>query len=376
MGRDAFPIRARAWLAEFVSGATTPCLPALLATLTVTGLCFLMCAMLITPDLLATDANRYFVAHADDEYGHLTGKAWRIARSRQLGLSVLLVGASDLRDAISDGGELEQLLEQRVGQPVRVHRMTAGGLTPWEAACIADSVPPPLQGAVILEVRPRILGFSAGRLRDLARFPRLGLPSRAFDEELRLSGLDEPWRVGNYFLDHYRFFVSRQDALMRNLVKGPVQLSRWQRDGDVRKHVSDRELMVDAMRSVAMDLGYLTHRKENLAVYARVVRRLRKTGRVQVALLEGVVNPRATEIIMGLHDGRRVHEAYRSDIQRFSLENGLPYWDLTEDAGLTGEDFADYTHMQDPNARCRFTRALADRLAHLLSQHELVRGAN
>ena len=47
---------------------------------------------------------------------------------------------------------------------------------------------------------------------------------------------------------------------------------------------------------------------------------------------------------------------------------GVDYWDLTQEAQIVASDFHDWGHLGNPDARVRFTKALARRLVPLLAE--------
>jgi hypothetical protein len=104
-------------------------------------------------------------------------------------------------------------------------------------------------------------------------------------------------------------------------------------------------------------------------IYARAIR-LAKSSSLKVALLESTRNPKIDAMLPDTEQRRQTMQQYQSDVIAFSDKEGVPYWNLSEAAMLTEEDFADQNHLRERDARRRFTRALADQVAPLLMEKE------
>jgi len=370
MAKDDFLNRCRGCLREFVHGATKPSLPALVGALAVAVFLFLLCVTLITPDLLATKGYRYVLVNPGDEYACLTSEVLRVGRFPSCDLTVAVIGSSTTREAISDADHLEQLLLEKTKRSVTVYVLATGGLNHWEAVCVLDCIRDRFRGLVVLEVSPVKLSLERDHLRGFAEKPRLALDSSAFDEEVRLAGLEVPRRVNNYFLDHYQFFVARPGALL-NLVNGPVQpkfhfAEHWRPPTEQEWERAVRHL-------ASWQKTYRDNRDANLGVYARLIRRLRERDGNDIVLLEAVCNPRASAVILSTPEAKQLHEEYKADITRFARENNVAYWDLSAAAQLVPEDFVDHHHIRSPEVRRRYTEALAARLGDRLIKSELMK---
>lgn len=362
------PDTLRMALNQFALGATRASLPALLGSVSVAALLFLLCLLELTPNTMATPAARIIVRKSRDHYGNVTLEALRLRRSPPQGLSVVLIGDSRVYEAIPRDHSLQDALSARLNTRVTVHILAAGALTQWEAVPIADSFGERVRGVVVLEISPFNVAMGGAAQHERIASPRVPLDSPALREEAHRAGETPPPQVGNYFLDHYSFFAGRVNLLLP-MPDWYSQTRRGLKEWTPSQWKRARAKINGWVRS------YSRERSHNLDMYARMIHRLQVNPGVVVALLEGAENPRNRDLA-GKSTGARTdpYARYRQDMLQFAQRNDVAYWDISADAQLTESDFADFAHISNPLARARYTKVLTDRLAALISDKQLVQG--
>jgi hypothetical protein len=280
------------------------------------------------------------------------------------------VGDSTIREAITSEADLSRRISELAGEPVSAHLLVAGALGLWDSVCVTDCIRNQVSGLVVVEISPYNVAAGITPLRQRLENPRWPLDSSAFDDEATLAGLPTHRRYGNFFLDHYRFFVARP-AILLHVIGGPAQEQAHFYAGP---HWVNPEARAQAeARLTRWETNYYDNRGNNLEAYARLVRRVRAQPGISVALIEGVENP-----ILQSHDA---HEStawaeYREDVRVFSARLPVQYWDLNHIAKLGPSDFVDLLHLNSAAAQERYTDALAHRCAAVLRDQTLRAGAS
>lgn len=348
----------------FLDGATQPSLPALVGTLGVAVIIFGLMLTLLTPDLMATKGYGYLLTDPTDDYAYLTSETLRIRKAASSQTSVAVLGNSFFQEAL-EASSLERELQDQTHQPITVYKLTAGGLFLWEELCILDNLPQQFQGMVVLQMEPAFLAFERERLKGgITRHSRLALYCPAFDEEMQLARVSPPQWTGNYFIDHYKFFVARLPALLKNLLTGPVP---WSDHNAEQWRLPTKLQWERAVKNLGQwQQSYHAYRTANFGVYARLLQRLHRSGQIQVALVEILVNPRARSLVFASSDTKSLYEEYQADMKRFAQEMNVPYLDFTDTTELHAHDFIDHIHLKSSQARQRYTVELARRLAEIL----------
>lgn len=353
--------RLRLFMRQFWAGATQPTLAGLCGAVVVALLMALACAVLITPQSMRHIA-RYFTANVRDEYADATADLMEMQGSTATGLSVVVMGDSTTREAISDVAHFEQLLSERLGQAVHVQILAPGGLTHWEALTMVDTFIDNFRGVVVMQIAPSALTRDRTAAQELLNWPRLAIQSAIMDDEMRLAGLRIPWRSGNYFVDNYAFFIARP-RVFHNLFTGPPEtlthvMQTWTPPTPAQWQEAVTKL-------TAWRATYQQSKQQNLHVYQTLIARAQSRG-VKVALLEEVISPRAEAVGYAEPAARELLAQYTQDVRQFARQHDVAYWDLRDQAGLKDDDFIDHTHIQTQEGRERFTSLLADRVAALL----------
>ncbi len=352
----------RMWLGEFVWGATKPSLPALAGSILVAVALFAGCIFSITPELVGGAGRGYFVRNDEDHYAGLTAEALHLGRTVPNAPSVVLIGASSTREAFSTKAELERLLLEETGESFAVYNLTSDGITHWEVGALWDIIGGKFPGMIVVEVSPLNLSRNPADLEDMGRDWRFALDSPSFTEELRIAGVDIPERTGNYFLDHRRFFLARPVVLL-NLLRGPIAIKPHR--AEEWRTVSGAEFERAAARTGRWRETYRANREANVAVYDRLTARMTAGAEVKVLLVNSTRNPAADALNFATDEHRALLDAYEADAERLARGPGIDYADLRDEAALTPSDFVDASHIKSPEARSRYTRALAKHLAAL-----------
>lgn len=356
---------------EFISAATRPSPLALFGALTVTAGLFVASFLLVTPDRIAGDNSGYFLESRGDEYAVLTFDMLTLDQNPPAGPGVFVLGASGMREALTNERDLQRRLVERGIPDAEAVNLTAGGLATWDMITLLDNLPAMATGVVVLPLTPATLSRRPERLNELVENPLLALRSDALDEECRRLDIQPPARHANFFRTHYKFFLPRLDNLMVNLVRGPVRPKRHL--VETNRSFTEQELAHSLEVRSRWVSRYPTVRDVNLPPYRRMIERL--TGRgFQVLLVEGIINPRMQETVMALPGAEETWALYRKDAEALAALPGVKVLDAPVVCDLAPEDFVDSAHIGDPDARARFTAAIADSVATML--HAAAEGGN
>ncbi|MDB5321394.1 MAG: hypothetical protein JWN40_3025 [Phycisphaerales bacterium] len=341
-------------LTEFVRGATIVTPVSVLVTLGVTAVLLVACALLITPRVVAQSGG-YLAVNVRDEYPFLTSKILDIAQHSPHGISVLVIGDSAPREAITSEEDLADRVAQRLGTPVRAYLLTSGGLDHWDAVAVTDCVRDHVRGTVLIEISAYDLA-SPTTVLDSPRASRLGFNSPRLREEVVLAGLTPRHEIGNYFLDNYRFFAARP-GVVKNLILGPIQAHQHMVDNEATWSETQWDRKV--RRVVGWEKTYAASAPANFDVYRRMVRHLKERAGITVALYEPVLSPRVDTQWKTTRAYRRLCERYHGELAQFAHEERVPLLDLAGAAKLRREDYGDYIHVRTAEGRRRFTEAMA-----------------
>jgi len=356
---------------EFARGLFRPSPASIFGAIFVAAALFGLCMWRITPAFVARHEG-YFMRDALDNYVHLTGSTLRLVHSPPAEPACIVLGDSMIREAVSSEADLERIVGEKAGRPVSVHLLVADAMTQWEAVVVTDCIRGSVRGVVVLEMTPYNVALRGDDLHKRIRTPRLALDCQAEAIERKISKVERRPRLRNYFLDHYMFFAMRTEAL-RNLLTGP--LSPPDHEVDERVPWTIAQWKREQQRITGWERHYDRFHLFNLALYQRMIDRLRQSGRISVVLLEGVLSPRMDELIDGDSRGS-LRRRYRADVAGFARENSLEYWDIVRDMAsegkLSARDFQDYAHLQKKDARQRFTDELGTRLVDTLRRNRFL----
>ncbi len=343
----------RGYAREIVRGATRPSLPALLGALVVALGWAVFAAVAVTPRLVAAHAGP--VLSIGFDRARATDIALRLRFSTDRHPGLVLLGASDMREAVVDATELGRRVGAHLGEPVAVHDLTVDGIHLLEIAELAACLPDGFRGVLVIGISPTQLGLPArvmvDRLDQEMKLSGLACDAGVLAEEYRHAGLPAPPSTGIYVLDHFPFFASRRHDLIRaGLGHRPVERHRWLD----REPLSLEEMLGRSGSARATLAGYAEHRPENLRMLTRILERARRRGRVEIVLVETPRNPELDGVLYP----RALLADHRERLLRFAREHALTYCDLGAEAGLRPPDFTDEHHLRSLAAMAACTEIL------------------
>ena len=353
------------WWREFKRGVLKPSLGGVLGAMVVAVVLLLISVFLITPELMASIDYGYFLASPRDSYAYVAAETLRLASTEYANPSVILVGSSAMREAISDVTDVKNALSKRLGCTIDVYRLTAEGLNLWEISSVVDLLDDKAQGLLVVGISPKQLAYDKKYLEYSARVPRLTFDTQAYWNSLDAEGLKRPQRCGVFFIDHYRFFLARPSALL-NLVRGPIQL-RHHRAEDWRIATGEAFKRACQLR-MRWKETYDERHGANLAVYERMMAEIEKREGLELVLLDAVRNPSYMSYIEVTPEAREYRDKYCHDVETLAKKYGVPYLELNEAARLDADDFVDTSHIHNPEARDRYTMVLTQRLGDMFEE--------
>lgn len=335
----------------------TPSWGSVLGTIFVAAGLFAACVFLVTPPRLAQVDVGYLLKDPRDDFAFISWRAFQIVEAGPQPAAVALLGASSMLHGITSDTDVADVVRERTGKRVPVYDLTAGGLSPWEAASLMDRIGEDFHGVIVIGIGAELLATPPSELDGLRQHPRLAFGTSAFDAELRHAGFEPGKRTGNYFIDNSQFFTARIGTVGR-LVTGPIEHSRhtdWRKSLDAKSW----RFQIDRVSAWIRD-GYPAYARANLDVIGRLIAHARARGDVRVALLVTPINPRAlSEFDPG------VDQRFMADARAFAAATGVELWRLDDEAALREDEFDDWCHLGDNDGRARYTRALANRIAAL-----------
>ncbi len=321
-------------------------------------------AALVRPEVLVGLDEGWVLAGPDDDHTRLSLQVMRLARRPYAERTVLVLGPSSTREAITSGEDLEARVRARSGDDeVGVELLAADGETPFEYAAILGALPDGFRGVVVLATSPSMLARCfeerLGRLesrQDLA----LGWISPDRDAELRRAGVEVGRRTGLYLWDARDFLLPR----------AMVPLARLAGRGASYEPHRSGPPFVTLEDSIRMTAGKIAHYGDGAKVALPVLERAMDTfaarsTEVRFVLLEQTELPGEYAEVVG--PKRMSH--YQRRMARFTIER-RDAWLLDLNGTLRPGDFADLVHLSTDAGRTRYTEALAIWLGDLLAGRE------
>jgi hypothetical protein len=360
-------------LAAFRRALLSPSRAALGLTLGVTLATWVLLVFGLTPGRMAEWAP-YFAASRRDTCAFVTGRveALRLAPTAAHP-SVVFIGASGLRDAITTPEALAAELADRVPDAPdvpnvpnvpNVHWLVTDGQNMLESLSLVEALPPDFEGVIVLGVNPFRLGHGLAPILNQVRFEyRLGFRSRILLEKSAAAGIPLVGDI-SYFWDNHRFFLPRLRYAYKNTKRGaPEEFPRPpNREGG--GHASPDAWQWFEEVTDGMSTRWFRQAPEGLLPMTEMFAALPNRERIEIVLLEGPVSQRARE----RYYGAEFYAKYFEHMERLAQDHGFEHWTLTKDAAITEGDFYDWGHLNNAEARERFTKVLADRLAPLLGE--------
>jgi hypothetical protein len=229
-------------------------------------------------------------------------------------------------------------------------------------AAVLENLPAGFRGAVVINVTPIGLAPDANYLRRITTNPRLGFSSPYIRRAAAEAGIEMRPLTGVYLLDNAPFFAARV-ACVRNILTGPRAVGRLYDDRPQLPDPGRWRRMNDFFAEYAR--GIETQGEAAFGTLADIVALCRERGATTIALLESVLNTRATDEwpaeSLALYDAM---------MREFVEAHAVERWDLSAETGATPDDYVDWVHLKPGGARDRYTRALAQRLAGIVAPAE------
>jgi hypothetical protein len=342
--------------------AASPAATAL--TLAVAAGCWAALLALMTPARIAAGAP-LLAEEPKDSYAFVTGRAHELSAAAPGRPLVVLTGASGMRYAVSGLDRMQAELGRHLDVEPLVFNLCTDDQTVLETLSLVQQVPDGSTCVLLLGMNPLRLHRGIAQAdpdTDRPYVYRLGFRSPFVERAFADAGDPLPRPVA-YVWDNRHFFLPRLGTFFDNLWNAPppefeprvdepggrrVAQARWNDHKDI---VTRSIVPIYAARSaVAFD------------AIATVAAGLAERARATVVLLEAPVAPTARRAMWG----EEFYAGHLARVEAVARENGFRHWDLSEAAGLTDDDFFDWTHLNRGEARVRFTGALADRLEELL----------
>lgn len=317
-------------------------------------------AALVTPDRVAALPAGVVARHGGDDGASTTVAALQMARTAGARPTVVLVGASSLREALLDAESLRTDLAGRLGvaeDRLEVHDLTTSGQELFESLALLDLLPAETPGVLVIGAGAARLMRPRATTLDRFEHPDLAIDAPALDARGAELGFTPPHRSGVYLLDHLQFYVTRPQLLWRPFT-GPIALARHRYLG--RTPWTEKRWVkgLDTLVALLDDPTPVT--EANLGALSAALPRLAAGGRRSVVLLDAVMHPRARERVGPLVAG------VEARVREMAGRHGAQYLSLDAEARIEPGDFYDHTHFVTETAMQRYQSALAGHLAPLL----------
>lgn len=350
----------RRFVNELWRGLTEPSLAAVSAAIALALTLFGVCALTITPEMIADGT---FVTFAGDDEAAITAAALSQAKTPLNRVNVVLIGSSASREALENVHGVELRVGPLLGidgRDVTFRALTAGALTHVNAAALIDTLPPGFHGLVVLEISERNLALDQQESVWPRVGPRLPLDSPLHDQLLGRLGVPAPRRTGNLFIDHHDFFLARP-AVLGLLWREPIVPAFHQIDGFPEPTAAQWDHIVAQAGEWMGD--YDERSPINLDLYAWLIGHLQAHPKVGVALLQAMRNPNVTARAYAEPAAAAMWARYHADVDALAARTGVPIWRIAEDAMIDGSMYRDGAHVVVPEGRRRFTEDFARRIA-------------
>lgn len=339
-------------LIDFFDGFYNGLTKASLGSLFVAFLSVLAIIFLITPNTIRHLPPEFLMRSPFDESVMVTQKALNLRWEPSPPLSVTLIGASTLREALVPEQDISHWLTDKLKTKITVNKITAPGMKPWEIAGLIDCIPSDYKGIIVicisLEYNPNVLRTEQGLTT------RFGIPSLLFDAELRHAGVNPPYRTGIYFFDHFEYLATHSRYFIKSLVCGPVIPKVYKKDGKI---ITKQEVEFNNKLARKRVKNYLTYATENFASLSRIFKQLKRDG-LSLVYLQPTRNLNLVKpAYQSIYNGDLI-EKIDNDFEKFTKEMGVEYLNFNIEGLFGCRDFRDFNHLSNHPARMRFSKLL------------------
>ena len=350
----------RQLLLAFWSGATQPCLPAVVIVILVNVSVWAGLAVGLE-GWMRQGFERYIATNPIDFDTFVTASTLKMAQADTDRPWVVMLGGSAMRGAVVED-RLANQLQSQTGRRWDVHNLTTGRQSIWEMVALADMIPTEARGIVLAEASLGPYAFTPDYPNQLITSPRLGFRSTAFDHETARLGYPGSQRTGVYFFDNSGFFTSRLSTWLTRLPQMPVDLQ------PMPFLHPDPTLGIQRWDGTSYHVRLEKNAKyvqDNLEVLIRLSDRLRDHG-LHLVLVDTPINPQ----FLSRFKHHRLFREHNLAMRQLADEIQIPYLDLPGKSGINELDYYDYCHLGSETATQRVTDWLASLLARMWSQDE------
>lgn len=324
--------------------------------------------MLLTMAFLGFGFNPRLFTHIPHEYLINQPKALDVLVSQKLlnlgsepqeKLTITLIGASSLQEAVLEEDELTQRLSARLKIPMAVNKLTSRGVIISDLLQFIDQIPINYKGIVLLCIS---LERYKHPQKSMARFP---LTSTLYNTELRKAGISPPPKTGIFLLDNYRFFCSRSGILVKSLIFGPIQPVTYFKADVKLSELSNKKRTRISNNAKHLPQLYQKYSARNYQTLSLIISKLQENN-IQVVYLHP---PRNIEFLQPIYESINQGDylqTLRTEIAEFAAISGITYWNLNDANVFRHDDFRDYSHFTNMKARIRYSEMLLDKLSHLI----------
>ena len=312
-----------------------------------------------SPQLFVRIPHEYFIVRPRALEVLASQKTLRLKDASEGSFAVTLIGASSLQEALSEEDEMEQLLAARLQRPVVLTKLAVRGIELFDVIRFVDQLPANYNGIVLICVS---IEKYESPLQSMARFP---LSSSLYNEQMRKAGFSPPPQTGIFLVDNYRFFSTRSKVLAKALVFGPVEpiahvsegVGLSERTGKIKKLITGRAKSLPTL--------YQKNSRKNYSILSVIFSRLKKSG------IHGVYlhPPRNLEFLQRVFESTGKNDYLQNlenDITTYAQSSGITYWNLNDRRFFGYDDFRDFSHISNTEARTRYTEMLLDKLEHMI----------
>lgn len=313
-----------------------------------------------TPQIFSLIPHEYFIRRPRVLDVQASQKALQLRFATANQLTVTLLGASSLHEALLGEDKMAQQLSSRLGRPVTLKKITVRGVKIFDLLRFVDQIPSAYKGIVLICV-------STEKYEDpeksLHRFP---LASPSYTQEISKLGISPSFKTGVFLIDNYRFFTARSRIFAKALIFGPVRPVTYYGDGLKLSEQNPRKRRIVSKAKQLPQL-YKKYSPRNFQTLSLLFSTLEEKGIYGIYLHP----PRNLEFLLPLYesiDRSDYLSSIENDITKFAENSGITYWNLNDKRYFHYDDFRDSSHLTNTKARTRYSEMLLDKLYHLIQE--------
>ena len=307
-------------------------------------------------DFVTSDSAGYLARSEYDHHLFVTREIARLGTSADTRPMVVIIGASVTLASFGPAPEIEAKIAETTGVDVEVFLLATSRQSILEHRAIVDQVLGTRPVHVVIGLGPSRFSRTQTEIAELIQHTELGFRSAIFDQEARELGLPAPSDTGIYAFDNRKFLLSRQPALLGNILR----LRRNERDFDGYIDVRlDDEAFVRLNQNVMTRFDNFEESFPiNLSILDRLAADIAAHPEAHLYLMEHPMNP----IFVQDYLTTAFYEDYLTEMRQWTAERDIPYWSLAEEGQLEQDDYFDWAHIRTDAARVRMRAVLAQRL--------------